>query len=75
MTAVVSVPEATKPACRRCGYVESAHYGVNFSDGPMVSGVVLICPVAVFAVQSPAAGRVPMMDHGREAGAAPQIKS
>lgn len=34
--------------CARCGYPESQHWAVNFANGPLVSGTVLICPTAVF---------------------------
>ena len=37
-----------KSSCRHCGKPQQEHWGVNFSDGPHISGEVLVCPVSVF---------------------------
>lgn len=34
--------------CAHCNCYRSAHYAVNFADGPMVSGTTLLCPTSVF---------------------------
>lgn len=34
--------------CQHCGYTYAEHFGVNFADGPHVSGAVLVCPTAVY---------------------------
>lgn len=40
----------TKPItpCHHCGQPQSKHWAVNYSDGQMVAGNVLICPTAVY---------------------------
>lgn len=37
--------------CRNCGKAASEHIAANFSQGPFVSMVVLICPNNVFQIQ------------------------
>lgn len=34
--------------CSRCRQTREQHFGLNFADGPHVSGAVLVCPTAVF---------------------------
>lgn len=36
------------PPCTHCGCPPDEHYVVNFADGPMISGNVLICPTAIY---------------------------
>lgn len=37
--------------CENCGHPEGEHWALNYADGPMVSGTVLVCPTAVFRLQ------------------------
>ena len=34
--------------CARCGAPKRYHFGLNFADGTLVSGAVLICPTATY---------------------------
>ena len=34
--------------CHHCGQPQAKHWVVNYSDGQMVSGNVLICPTSVY---------------------------
>jgi hypothetical protein len=37
--------------CENCGQPSQEHWALNYTDGPMVSGTVLVCPTAVFLLQ------------------------
>ena len=44
----VSGPSKANPLCANCNRPKDHHFGVNFADGNMVSGVVPLCPKAAW---------------------------
>ena len=33
---------------KNCGKPQDEHYALNYADGPMVSGTVLVCPNSIY---------------------------
>lgn len=42
------VEQRPDDVCSRCRQTREQHFGLNFADGPHISGAVLVCPTAVF---------------------------
>ena len=40
--------KAKQPVCANCKKPKGYHVAVNFADGNLISGVVLLCPKAVW---------------------------
>jgi hypothetical protein len=54
------------PNCGRCGRPQAEHWGVNYADGPHVSGPVFICPSATFKAGNAELGlSIDMLDADR----------
>lgn len=56
------VEQRPDDVCSRCQQTREQHFGLNFADGPHVSGAVLICPTAVFFNNGPASGAPDAVD-------------
>jgi hypothetical protein len=39
----------TPVRCARCGHLKGDHWALNYSNGNLMSGEVLVCPTAVFS--------------------------